>query len=69
MSGYRPTEGIVCSWCGTPVRPGGARMRLFQSETIRVSGNTLAHFHVGCGDALLDLCEGRTAGGQKAAAE
>jgi hypothetical protein len=48
---------IHCSWCGNPIKPNGARMRLHVSETIRVSGNWLAHFHLECGDALLDLCE------------
>jgi hypothetical protein len=34
-------------------------MRIYQSDSIRVSGNTLAHFHPDCGDALLDFCEER----------
>lgn len=52
-------RGIACSWCGKMVRPKAPRMRLFDSEGIRVSGRWLAHFHPECGDALLDFCERR----------
>lgn len=48
---------ITCPWCDRPVTPNGPRMRLHQSETTAFSGKTLAHFHVDCGDALLDFCE------------
>ena len=48
---------ITCSWCGKPVSPNAARMRLHESEAIRVSGKWLAHFHPECGDQLLDFCE------------
>lgn len=51
--------GIACSWCGKVIKPNAARMRLFQSDTIRVSGVWLSHFHPECGDALLDHCEER----------
>lgn len=50
---------LTCPWCERPVTPGGPRMRLHQSETVRFSGNTLATFHVECGDDLLDLLEER----------
>lgn len=61
MSGrhnYTPPR-ITCPWCLKPVAPGGPRMRVHQSETILFSGNTLAHLHVDCGDALLDFLEER----------
>lgn len=53
---------MYCSWCGQKVRPKAARMRLYESESIRVSGKTLAHFHLGCGDKLLDFCESQLKG-------
>ncbi len=59
-----PVPRITCSWCNLPVAPNAARMRLHESESIRVSGKWLAHFHPECGDALLDYLESRT---QKAA--
>lgn len=51
---------ITCSWCGEAVQPNSARMRIFKSESIRVSGIWLAHLHVKCGDDLLDFLEART---------
>jgi hypothetical protein len=51
---------ITCSWCAKPIAPNAARMRLFDSETTRVIGKWLAHFHPECGDLLLDYLEGRT---------
>lgn len=48
---------ITCSWCGKLVNPNEPRMRIFESESTRVSGKWLAHFHPECGDALLDFCE------------
>ena len=51
------TPKITCCWCGTPVEPKAPRMRIFESQSIRTDGQTLAHFHPECGDALLDLCE------------
>jgi hypothetical protein len=57
MGNLRTSPVITCSWCGTPVLPKAARMRLHESESVRVSGNWLATFHPDCGDALLDLCE------------
>lgn len=53
------TPKIHCSWCGEAIAPNAARMRLHESETTRVSGKWLAHFHPGCGDLLLDYCETR----------
>jgi len=58
---------VTCSWCGEVVLPNGPRMRLFESETIRVSGTWLAHFHPECGDALLDHCEEHVANKDAAA--
>ncbi len=51
---------ITCSWCGKAVETNAARMRIHESESIRVSGKWLAHFHPKCGDALLDYCEQRS---------
>lgn len=51
---------ITCSWCGKPVTPNAARMRIHESISIRASGKWLAHFHPECGDELLDFCESRT---------
>lgn len=55
----RPSRTIHCSWCGGVIAPKAARMRMFESESIRVSGTWLAHFHPECGDAVLDMCEAR----------
>lgn len=59
-------HGKACSWCGKLIVPNAPRMRLHQSEGIRVSGVWLAHFHPECGDELLDFCEERTAGSDAA---
>jgi hypothetical protein len=56
---------IRCSWCGGVVAPKAARMRMFESDSIRVSGMWLAHFHPECGDAVLDMCEAQMAGASK----
>jgi hypothetical protein len=48
---------IHCSWCGNVIQPKAARIRMFESDSIRVSGNWLAHFHPDCGDRVLDMCE------------
>lgn len=48
---------VRCSWCGQLVMPKASRMRLFESESSRTEGKTLATFHPTCGDAVLDFCE------------
>lgn len=58
---------ITCAWCARPIIPNAARMRLFDSETTRVVGKWLAHFHPECGDELLDYLEGKTSPAGRAA--
>lgn len=61
----KQSRTIRCSWCGGIVAPKAARMRMFESDSIRVSGTWLAHFHPECGDAVLDMCEARMAGAER----
>lgn len=51
---------ITCAWCNDPVLPNAPRMRVHESDSIRFSGNTLAHMHPECGDELLNYLEERT---------
>jgi hypothetical protein len=51
---------VLCSWCGKVIVVKGPRMRLFESQSVRTEGRTLASFHPQCGDAMLDYCEARS---------
>lgn len=51
---------ITCAWCKKIIAPKSPRMRLFESDSVRTEGKTLASFYPGCGDDLLDCCETST---------